>query len=520
MPELYKREVDNYLPHFSQQVSQAIVDYATDEVFKSSRYIFTRRQGKQQYGYCTHCKQEFKTAGLKHNEIDVECPSCKSMCIVKASGYGRKRMVDEAYFVYYEKSVLNPQAIVARGIYAVRDYRFDYHKVETQFKTAALYVFEPGNSRMFKRYLYYSGHAGECIVGYWDKCKSVFSLFNNQMMNIRNFCSRGSIKEAVKGTSFNWSGWELYDYDDMVKFFDLYSRYPCIEYLTKLGLKGLVKAKLDGGNTYSAINWRGNSLQKVLRMTPSELAEIKASGVKIDFSFLKLLQIQKKDGSKLSFAEISEIDSYFYSLKDLQGILNYTTLGRAFRYMKKQYEKHHKEHFYSETTVLFTWRDYISDCIKLKMDLTKTNVLFPRNLYTAHQNTIRQIKIKADKELNKKIQRRAKTLYEKYYFEYKGLMIKPAESTNELIREGKMLDHCVGNYAKRYSEGETNILFIRKHSNPNKPYYTVELRGGVVVQVRGVKNCNPNKKITEFVEVFKAEKLQKKKAEARITIPA
>lgn len=490
-----------YIKHFSKELSEDIKKYAIDEVLKFSRYIFTRREKKQQYGYCTHCKKEFKTYGYKHND-KVVCPKCSSTCTVKASGLKRTKLIDDAYYTYYEKSLVDPQVVVARGIYVQRDYSSDYHKVKTFYQVEALYVFKMGKSTMLE--------AGYYRGDYFYKRDNVASLFNKASnVKVTNY-SIESIKEAVKGTQFQYSTWEQYERDDMVRFFDLYSNYPCIEYLTKLGFKGIVKAKLYGYQTFNSINWRGKDIFKVLRINKKELREIMESKVKATPLFLRLFQMSKKDKSNLPIEDVWKIsDSYARNFSDVQIILKYTNLRRVDSYIKKQ-RKQEPNNFSSEYGILVSWRDYIADCIRLNMDLTKDNVLFPKNLYTAHQNTIKQVKLKADEELNKKIVKRADVGNKKYYFEYGNLVIRAASSTEELINEGKTLSHCVGTYADKYASGETTILLIRKLNDLNTPFYTVEIKRESIVQVRGKKNCAATEEVNDFMEAFKAEKLGKK----------
>lgn len=496
--------VDNeYLQHFSDKISEEIEKYAIEEVLWFSRYIFTRREKKQQYGYCTHCKKEFKTDGFKHND-KVVCPKCISTCIVKASGLGRKTLIDDAYITYYEKSVINPQIIVARGIYIQRDYTGDYYKVENKYTVKALYIFEIGKSIMLECQYYRQD--------YFYRRDNVISLFNSwEHSNVKKVgYSIESIKQAVMGTQFQYSTWEKYHRDDMVRFFDLYSRYPGIEHLTKLGFRKIVEAKLYEYHTYNSIHWRGKNIFKMLRLNKKELRDIRASKVSIDPLVLRLYQISQKDKSYLSLEEIKNIsESYGLYFKDLQSVLKYTTLKKVDAYIKKQ-RKNQSMHFYTLSSVLTSWKDYIADCIRLNIDLMKNNVLFPKNLYEAHQNTIKQVKLKADEELNKKIIQRAKISNEKYYFKYQNMIMRAAESTEELINEGKILSHCVGTYADRYASGETTILLIRKKDDLENPFYTVEVKNDWVIQVRGKKNCEATDEVKNFMELFKAEKLSKK----------
>jgi hypothetical protein len=521
------------LEHFPKDLSPDIKKYADDEVFKDSRYIFTRKQGKQQYGYCTYCRTEFKTEGLRHKANKIEkhplgdeytCPNCKSTCTVKASGISRSYMVDKAYFVYYEKSLINPNAIIARGIYAVRDYSNDYHNVETKYFEQAWYLFEMGNSVMMSRHAYYT-YDGRMEGWHQSNNQTVFSLYSRhkngcfgQEINIVTDCSLESIAMAVKYTPFQYSTWKDYNsYDDMVKFFDLYAKYPCIEYLTKLGLNKVVEDKLIGRRNYSAVHWQGKTLLKVLRLEKKEINDIRAADMVIDSLFLKLLQISKKDGSNLSLKEIKDIHQYAHYYDELQKMLKRTTLRKIHSFISKQYKKHNIDKRYSsEMQVLTTWRDYINDCTTLQLDLTMESILFPPNLHKAHQNTNKQIKLKANKIFNRKISKRAKSL-NKYCFEDSGLMIRPAASSLELIEEGIALNHCVGRYAESYANGRTDIFVIRKTSEPDKPYFTVEIIKERVEQVKGNKNSRATEDVDLFMKKFEEEKLGKKKIQVRVS---
>lgn len=519
-------EFQEFRKHFPTGLSKDIKNYIENAF---DHFIFTRRVGKQQYGYCTHCHKEFKTKGLLHNST-AECPYCKSKCIVKASGYSHKYLINEGYFVYYEKSLIDPQAIIARGIYAVQDFSSDYHNIKTDYMTTALYLLNMSKCTMFRRDAYYS-MANTIEFFSWYKCKSIYSLFNlfdeySKYRHISIDCSYESIKKSVKNTPFQYSTWEKYSCTwnkhsttDMVKFFNLYSKYPAIEYLTKLGFTSLVYDKLANYRTFSAINWRGKTLLKVLGLTKNELKEIKVKNIDVTFVFLKLLQISKKDKSNYTLEEIKSIEqanNYYYYYKELQSVLKYMSLRRANNYINKQYDKQRKLNpsskynvFYDKGQVLISLNDYISDCIKLNADVTDEHVLFPKNLYMAHQNTSKVLKVNENKELDKYIRERLKYL-DKYNFEYNGLLIRAAKSSKELIEEGQELHHCVATYIEKYAKAKTNILVIRKISDPEIPYFTLELRDNLIIQCYGNYDCPAGDDVKKFIGAFKNVKLGKK----------
>lgn len=85
-------------------------------------------------------------------------------------------------------------------------------------------------------------------------------------------------------------------------------------------------------------------------------------------------------------------------------------------------------------------------------------------------------------------------------------MIRPAKSTQELIREGEKLSHCVGTYAERYANREVNILVIRKKKNSEEPFYTMEIsKNKIIIQCRGKRNCSMTDEIKKFVEQYEKD---------------
>ena len=64
-------------------------------------------------------------------------------------------------------------------------------------------------------------------------------------------------------------------------------------------------------------------------------------------------------------------------------------------------------------------------------------------------------------------------------FEDKEHLIRLPVDKNEIVKEGMELHHCVGGYAERHETGDTTIMFLRKKSEPDKPFYTIEVEIGV-----------------------------------------
>ena len=64
----------------------------------------------------------------------------------------------------------------------------------------------------------------------------------------------------------------------------------------------------------------------------------------------------------------------------------------------------------------------------------------------------------------------------------------------------------------------TNLFFIRKKGEEEKPFFAVEIsKERRVVQVRGKRNCLETKEVKEFMEVFEKQKLSNKKAKIKVS---
>ncbi len=163
--------------------------------------------------------------------------------------------------------------------------------------------------------------------------------------------------------------------------------------------------------------------------------------------------------------------------------------------------------------------DYWNMAEKNGADMNNKNVRYPQNLINTHDTEVRQAKWKEDKELIELFKKRTEEL-QKYCYSSGSLIIRPAESENDLIIEGKLLNHCVASYAERHAKGETTIFFIRRTDEPDIPYYTLELdeKALQVRQNRGFKNCARTEEIkafeNEWLEFIKT--LQKQKSRLQV----
>ncbi|MBM6385658.1 MAG: PcfJ domain-containing protein [Paenibacillus sp.] len=502
-------EFKDVIKHFPEKISRSLVRFVTETALKSSRYLFVKTAKGIQHAYCTHCKKNhFPAVKLKHKQLlQVQCPHCKSMCKVRASGLGRKYMVDRAVVVWYEKSVINREAIVARVIEVRRDYSGDYTKVETEYRSNMHYVFQPGKSIYFS----YERQRAE-VRSAFDEIATRYGA------GFPRFISISNVRRVVKGTPFQYSTWEQYTkyknpryVTDMVEFFDLASRYPCIEYLTKIGFKDFVWARLYRDQTYGAIHWRGDTIMKVLRLSKVELREIRDSKLVLTPIQLRFYQYARKKLLPVSLQDAKLIGDIYsgYEKELFKAACLLAPEDVSIKYIIKQMKKEH----YCDGRLydmLSDWRDYRKECVELGMSLEEDRYLFPNDLKKTHTELSKRIKLKKNRPLDLKIQSRADIL-KKYMFQKDGFLMRPISSLEELYDEGSGLNHCVGSYAEDYAKGKVILMCVRKEKDPETPFYTMELVGSKVMQCRGFKNCNMTPEVKSFVDEFVATKLVIKK---------
>ena len=149
-------------------------------------------------------------------------------------------------------------------------------------------------------------------------------------------------------------------------------------------------------------------------------------------------------------------------------------------------------------------RKYI-DYIKMRKeqgyDLHNSVYLFPRNLDIAHDALLEEInkdkieKRKAEIALRyPDIEKNYRKLCYRYSCQTEDYLIRPARSAVEIMREGRILHHCVGsdNYLDKHNRGVSYILFLRRRTKPEEPYITIEIKGEHIVQWYGAYDKKPD----------------------------
>lgn len=106
------------------------------------------------------------------------------------------------------------------------------------------------------------------------------------------------------------------------------------------------------------------------------------------------------------------------------------------------------------------------------------------NQYTDIANAQKYNNLKKDGRWDKFNKKRIEK-YEKIGDEFE--IIVPREP-KDIINEGASLNHCVGGYLESVASGYKTILFLRKVSEPDKSFYTIEVGNSNIIQIHGNHN--------------------------------
>ncbi len=154
------------------------------------------------------------------------------------------------------------------------------------------------------------------------------------------------------------------------------------------------------------------------------------------------------------------------------------------------------------------YRAYLELCAKLDSAAKSKSVLFPKNLKKAHDRAAKQLKLQKDELARRNFEEAYRRITGRLDFTQDGLKIVYPKSLKALAEEGSALQHCVGGYGDRIANRECIVLFLRRCSDPEKPFYTIEVRDGHITQLRGLQNCAATPEVQRFAEAWERSVLQ------------
>lgn len=477
---------------------------------KFRHYYFVTDREDPTHGICSACQEEsrvyYKT---RHNE-DITCPKCGKEIPVIHVWRGVKKCFQAKMFYLYEKSIRDCDVIGCRVMLA---YMQPGKELLTERECARIHYFE--DSRTIFIYGLGAMQVENCGEGEWGKTRSLTGRrgYNTSIYSGDVYTNRKAVKDAIQGTPFAWSNWEGFDkakgyhQDAYIKYFDLFAKYEAAEYLMKIGMFGVIKQYIYGGeNRARCIRWHGNTPNEIfgIRTTKDDRKYLHSYAGRMHMKILAFWErANRSRRERVSLREAVILGTSGNRMPER--VLHYVTAGKAIKYLVCQQEK-------GSNANIMDYEDYLGECLELGLDMRDKSTLFPRNLLQAHGNLSAQIDLKNNEELEKKWRKRKPSQERKYKFAENGMMVVVPEHITDLIAEGKMQKNCVGGYMDRVACGKTDVVFVRKQEMPDVSYITMEIQGGTIIQARTKRNGSLDEEGKAFVDAFKKKVLEKRKA--------
>ena len=469
--------------------------WVDEEALYDSRYIYYRYERKPiMDGYCTCCHSDVKVEKPKHRTVGF-CPNCGKKVTYLAEGKAR-RVRDFCNTAYFQKTL---RGFIVRYFHVSKyyneDYRnpklklFEYRRDFVEGVSIDLYVYDE-----FKQ------------TGEYRWCETDFTMdYSDTIVYMRN------LDKVLRNTSFQFSA--LKEYLQMIGnkgitvywYLCAYTTKPYLELFVKNGLRRLVDEMVRGYsyNISDLLDRQATTLKQLFGVPKDCVQQI--CRMDMNASYLRVYLPLVKKGIRISDQEFADFfKKYSGRYTEVLELLNQTTLGKIERYCNQIQTR------YPDLRGVFSiWWDYLRFAKELGYDMKKDIIFFPRNLKEAHDQAHEELQEKKKKEIMEQL-KKDNVLYEKivegyihtYTWKDENYSVIVPEDLFSIKEEGSALNHCVGTYTNKVAEQKSVILFVRKNKRSERPYFTMEVKDGKIIQCRGVGNCDMPEDLKIFVHRY------------------
>ncbi|MCM1215588.1 MAG: PcfJ domain-containing protein [Lachnospiraceae bacterium] len=364
---------------------------------------------------------------------------------------------------------------------------------------------------------YYNSYGSGLLTPWRRGLRPVFSQWQYSFeADICGHVYCGNLPGALEGTPWQYCPigqfyGHIRENMEMRPFLSAYLDHPKLEHMVKTGFYMLAADLVYHGDYSHILDESQDRTHRLLRVMAEDIPFLRH--LDPDMSTLKIFQgycrMNLKDRQKLLLWQISNKVG-----RDIMEILVHMMPHKMMRYLDSQYSflslrrnQYGSLRYPSMQELVSEYRDYLDMCVKQGYDMRNSFVLYPKDLQKSHDKAAHRIKMKADAKMRRDFKAAYKSIMQRMDFEMDGMKILYPATPDEIIAEGHALHHCVGGYVERVARKECIILFLRRCGEESKPFYTIEVKGREVTQVRGMKNDPPTPKVESFMEQWEKEVL-------------
>lgn len=522
----YKEDVFGLLKDYDLNTFKEFVK----DFVMSEHYMFQQPASeKERHGYCTYCEEWIPLSWSYRHKDTARCPKCGRWVSVRDVRRGHKSIYHTGVFMIIER--LGDESVVLRTFQTFVDYGsvtegmlfaprikicestrhiINYNGKNVRYEYLDQYDNYPGYRHEWCRMTAFDGNHGlydlfrSCYNAYmrqkvepnglWLYLPSSSDALKNTRLKYVDFLKIWQ-SEPAKYLRWNQDGDHVpgalrLNYHDLHLGLMRFFRYPVFEYLYKYGALNLIR--LTDPRRYG-LNYAGKTVSAVFGgLRTRDVVEL----LRRDMPAGKI-QIAAQIYQRGIEPTAENVDAYFPFLNNNTTVPRIGHLQLLQEYAKK----------YKYSPVLYG--DYLDMCVKLGYDLNDKYVEFPKNLKKAHRDVETQIILKNNKEISAKIEKLEKKTNKIYAYDNGEYLIRAPHDAYDFTEEGKQQHNCVAKmYMEKYAKGSCVILFVRKKSDEDHSYITVEVRDNSIRQYYAKGNSYPDEAGKRFKEEYDAAVLK------------
>jgi len=465
-------------------------------------YQYSKKGATQ--GYCTYCEKDVPIKAPRHNKAG-HCTRCRrpitfksigragyvetsrySMCILQACKDGFVFREFEGKRWYNKGEFMSP-----------RHFCFERRRVIYNSTCTSVRTYYWGLYKQIKhRWLACSVYSGSN----WMDCQS--RIYGKTLPHLAKTALRQTgLMEAMNGAN-------IYDVE---RYLGVRHKFPPIEQLVKASLCGLsdeIITRFSSAHR-KLLAESESSLTKMLRLDKPALRRLKVN--EGGQAFLEWLQYERTSASAIPDHVIHWLISENFTPETVRFITNRMTVMQIYNYLRKQMEINQA----SCKDILIKWKDYLSMAERLGID-TSDEIIFKVNkLYQRHDALLRRCNEEDEAQQAREVSAKFPTLdniYQslqgKYTYMSETYCVLVPTGVADILHEGRSLSHCVSSsssYWERAERKESFILFLRRTSEPDLPYYTLEVEPNGTVRQERAKYDRQNKEDIHLIKEFLVE---------------
>lgn len=467
--------------------------WCEDHIFQESFLFFSKLgKGGRRQGKCGSCGRSFRVRkDIKHNDRGI-CPKCGKPVTFKGEWYRQDLSQTQKVCITYR---IDGQLLI-RWVDVTRSFSYPSCKRAYHFEASALNLhLNTKRGQRLYGYVYQRrpyGYYKEWIIRGKEPCvedsfvytENLHEVFGEKYYNVDLKAGLENLQHPI---SFHLLLNALRD-------------APVAEYLFKMGMITLAQ-------NYKRI---GVDIPKGERPTFAKCLGVNGqyrelySKMDIRVEEHKIIKASRQRVTEQDILDWRRLRDRYASSATVTEWLPQMSLRKFLNYFDKQKQRYRQD---TLNHIVSWYRDYIGMSYESGVDLTHKQVRFPADIKAAHDQLLARYNRDKSSIEDGVFAKAVAEIYPTLPFvEYEkdGYCIRLPQLRSDLTTEGQSLSHCVGRdkYYKKHIAGEALIIFVRKKSEPEKPFYTMELRMDDlrIMQLYGYKDKATPKEVRAFAE--------------------